>query len=75
MEPRAGIRWGTVLLAGLVFALCGYVFGLVLASDRNAVFDSQLYRSLRRLLPLIWAVLVGCCGMLIELVRQGQQGR
>ena len=75
MEPRAGIRWGTVLLAALVFALCGYVFGLVLASDQFAVFDSQVYRSLRRLLPLIWAALVGGCGMLIELVRQGQQGR
>ena len=64
-----------MLLAVLLFALCGYVFGLVLASDRYAVFDSQLYRSLRRLLPLIWAVLVGGCGILIELVRQGQQGR
>lgn len=74
-DPRTGIRWGTLLMAGLLFAVCGYVIGLVLASDRFAVFDSQLYRAVRRLLPPIWAVLVGACGMLIDLVRQAQRGR
>ncbi|MCP9818841.1 hypothetical protein KBZ18_04970 [Synechococcus sp. Cruz-9H2] len=50
-------RWGSLLLASLLFGGCGYVIGLVLASERFAVFDSQIYRALRRLLPPIWAVL------------------
>jgi hypothetical protein len=69
------MNWRNVLLAGLLFAVGGYVFGRILALDRFGDFESALYRNIRASLPWIWALLVGGSGMLIEIVRQASRGR
>ncbi len=69
------MNWRNVLLAGLIFAICGYFFGSILALERYASFDSAVYRNIRASLPLIWALLVGGSGILIEIVRQASRGR
>lgn len=69
------MRWSSVIYAGMLCGICGYIFGKTLTSSEFQVYASEYYRHLVSYMPYAWGLLGAGSGMVIEMIRQAKSGR
>lgn len=69
------MRWSSVIYAGMLCGIGGYIFGKTLTSTEFEVYASAYYRRIVSYMPYLWALLGIGSGMVIEMIRQAKKGR
>lgn len=69
------MRWSSVIYAGMLCGICGYIFGKTLTAEEFAVYASAYYRRLVSYMPYLWGLLGAGSGMIIEMIRQARSDR